>query len=73
MRRVAGEIRVSVEDDGIGYDAASTGTQRRGLGLFSIGERLEPFGGRMEIDAGGRRGTCVNLIVPAQPGAEEPA
>lgn len=58
-------LRVTVEDEGVGlaHDALKRDTQNPGFGLFSIGERLELLGGRMEIDSAVDRGTRVILTV----------
>jgi len=63
-RRVGGEIRVSVEDDGVGFDTSKISAQdykTGGFGLFSIRERLRSIGGRLDIDSRPGLGTCVTL------------
>jgi PAS domain S-box-containing protein len=67
MRRIDGSLRVSVSDQGIGFDPKTTsspGEAGRGFGLFSVRERLELFGGRMEIESAPGRGSRVTLLVP---------
>jgi signal transduction histidine kinase len=62
-----GSIEVSVEDDGCGFDTTkTTSAQRRhdGFGLFTIRERLDHLGGRMQITSSHDRGTCVTITVP---------
>ena len=66
IRLVDDDLRISIEDDGAGFDPATVGSEGSGLGLFGIRERLSPLGGRMEIDSARGRGTRVTLIVPAQ-------
>jgi len=66
IRLVDEDLRISIEDDGAGFDPATVGSEGSGLGLFGIRERLSPLGGRMEIDSARGRGTRVTLIVPAQ-------
>ena len=64
-RRVGGEIRVSVEDDGVGFDTSKISAQdykASGFGLFSIRERLRSIGGRLDIDSRPGLGTCVTLV-----------
>lgn len=65
-RRVRGELRVTVEDDGIGFDVSKTGSSDRegGFGLFSVRERLDHIGGRVNIVSRPGRGTRVTLIAP---------
>jgi signal transduction histidine kinase len=61
------EIRVRVEDDGVGFDvprARRQGVREGAFGLFSIQERIEQFGGRFQIDSGLGEGTRTSLTVP---------
>ena len=67
-------LTLTVVDDGAGFDVGSATT--RGLGLISMGERLEPFGGTLHIDSTPGRGTRVEatVVVPmAQAGHAESA
>lgn len=60
-------IRVSVEDDGGGFDISKSGprgSKPRGFGLFSIRERLNYHGGRLEIESRPGHGTKVSLVAP---------
>ncbi len=62
-----GRIFLTVEDEGIGFDAARLdmqGSGSEGFGLFSIRERLSLMGGRMEIDSAPGRGSCFRLTLP---------
>jgi signal transduction histidine kinase len=67
-RLEGGEVRIRVEDDGVGFDppAMATGEARQsGFGLFSIRERLERLGGRLELESTRGQGTVATLVVPA--------
>ncbi len=67
-----GQLRIKVADEGAGFDPASAGGHHGtagGYGLFSIRERLQQIGGRLEIDAAVGRGARVSLIVPVHPAA----
>jgi PAS domain S-box-containing protein len=61
-------IRISVADQGIGFDPAKVHDGARdgqvGWGLFSIRERLTLLGGRLDVDSAPGRGTRFHLIVP---------
>ncbi|MCP4657014.1 MAG: PAS domain S-box protein [bacterium] len=60
-------IRVTVEDDGAGFDPLVIGTRwgkEGGFGLFSIRERLAFSGGRLEIESEPGRGTRATLVSP---------
>ncbi len=66
VERVGDEVHVTVEDDGVGF-AATAGSAPEptgGLGLFSIRERLDHLGGRLEIEAGCRSGTRIVAVAP---------
>lgn len=58
---------VRVSDDGIGFDATTQERPRRkigGFGLASIQDRLNLFGGRLDIESDLGQGTQVTLRVP---------
>lgn len=57
-RRVT--VRVSITDDGAGFDPEAVPPQRLGLRV-SIGERMQAVGGRSESVASPGRGTTVRL------------
>lgn len=62
-------IRVTVEDDGVGFDTAKvriTGKGDKGFGLFSIRERLCHISGHSEIESQPGCGTRVSLVVPLE-------
>jgi PAS domain S-box-containing protein len=66
-KRVADEIQISVEDDGIGFDPSelgSRGYKTGGFGLFSVRERLGHIGGRLDIDSAPDSGTKITLVAP---------
>ena len=66
-RGVGNEIRVSVEDDGVGFGVSKAGShdyKTGGFGLFSIRERLGHIGGHLEIQSKPGRGTRVTLTAP---------
>jgi len=66
-RRVGDQIRVSVEDDGVGFDVSQTYSKdygTGGFGLFSIRERLDHIGGHLDIRSKAGHGTSVTLTAP---------
>jgi PAS domain S-box-containing protein len=69
LERQGGGVRVSLEDDGCGFELSSLDRRRRevGFGLFSVRERLAAVGGRCEIESAPGRGTRVTLTVSALP------
>jgi len=63
-----GWLIIRVEDQGVGFDPEKV--QRRhwknSLGLFSVRERLQLFGGRMEIDAQPDKGSRITIATPLE-------
>jgi signal transduction histidine kinase len=62
-----GGLRMTVSDDGVGFDSARTGF-RRSLGHASMRERASLLGGTLEIESAPGRGTTVNVSVPLKEG-----
>ncbi|MEU6055344.1 ATP-binding protein [Streptomyces xanthochromogenes] len=66
LRRGAASVRLTVEDDGVGFDArriAADGAQ----GLRSLRERAAALGGAARVESGPGRGTRVDIEVPVEP------
>ncbi len=61
-----GDLQIVVEDQGVGMTpkANESPTRESGFGLFSIRERLELVGGRLEITSSANQGTRIQLTVP---------
>jgi signal transduction histidine kinase len=59
-----GSARLTVEDDGTGFDVAEAESRRPGMGLFAMRERIALVHGRLEIDSAPGRGTRVTATVP---------
>lgn len=57
-----GMLRVTVRDDGAGFDPRAV---RGGLGLVGLRERVESLGGRFRVEGGPGEGTVVHALVPA--------
>ena len=69
MHRDGENLRVIVEDNGVGFapdKLAALSEKIEGFGLFSIRERLNYFGGRMEIESTPGEVTRVILTLPLQ-------
>jgi signal transduction histidine kinase len=56
-------LRLSVADDGVGFDPEEPGLRARRLGLTSMEERARALGGRLEITSAPGRGTRIDLEV----------
>jgi PAS domain S-box-containing protein len=74
LHRIGDHLQVIVEDNGVGFApdklAAPTG-QIEGFGLFSIRERLNYFGGTMEIESTPGKLTRVILTTALQPNKQK--
>ena len=67
FNRVKNEIRITVKDDGVGFDVSRLNTDRNnvsGFGLFSVRERLRHLDGNIDIQSENGRGTKVTITVP---------
>ncbi len=67
IRRQIDCIRVTVADDGTGFDVdevLSSPSRGRSVGLFNIRERLDYIGGTLDIDSEPGRGSRFVLVAP---------
>jgi len=67
LRCTEGLLHLVVSDEGIGFDPKNlptVGDSGGGFGLFSITERLQLIGGRVEIDSSPGKGSRFVLHVP---------
>jgi len=60
VRSEAGQILVTVQDDGSGFDPERV----RGLGLLGMEERARHLGGTFQIDSKPGRGTLLSVTLP---------
>jgi signal transduction histidine kinase len=58
-----GDIRISIEDQGQGFDSAGNQAKSSSFGLQIMRERVESVGGRLEIDTAPGQGTRVTCII----------
>jgi signal transduction histidine kinase len=63
LRARSGGIVLAVADDGVGFDVDAV--WGRGLGLISLGERVEAIGATLDIRSSPGSGTRLNVWVPA--------
>ncbi len=67
VKRAGEQIKIVVEDDGVGFDFSEVRARRNkagGFGLFSISERLNHLGGKLEILSEFGHGTSITLAAP---------
>ena len=65
-----GHLVITVKDEGRGFDLHAMldrSDERKRFGLFSVRERTEAMGGRLEVTSLPDRGTAAALIVPSWP------
>jgi signal transduction histidine kinase len=58
-----GGLRLTVSDDGVGFEPEEAGLRSRRLGLTSMEERARSLGARLRIDSAPGRGTTIGLEV----------
>jgi signal transduction histidine kinase len=63
VRRSGQDMRLRIEDWGSGFDVEAA-TNKKGLGLISMRERLRLVGGTLSIDSQISRGTRIDVTVP---------
>jgi PAS domain S-box-containing protein len=67
IKQHGGYLRITIEDDGIGFDTSQlTDNMKRnkGFGIFSVRERLSYIGGKLEIESKLGAGTKVTIAAP---------
>ena len=68
LREAAGDLVIQVSDEGRGFEVAMVETQHReGFGLFSIRERVDLFGGGLELVSRPGEGTQVTITMSLTP------
>jgi signal transduction histidine kinase len=58
-----GRLRLTVADDGVGFETQSAIVRSRRLGLTSMEERARALGGTLDIESTPGAGTTVHLVV----------
>jgi PAS domain S-box-containing protein len=69
VARVGEQVQITVEDDGVGFDASGIGrgvTSTGRFGLFSIQEQLHQLGGCLELESVPGEGTRAVVVAPLQ-------
>ena len=56
------QIELTVEDDGVGFDASRT----RGLGLLGMEERVKQLAGIFHIESQLGKGTTLRVMLPTE-------
>jgi signal transduction histidine kinase len=61
---VDSNVRLSVSDDGSGFDVEAAAAAAGRLGLRNMKERIRAVGGELTIDSGPARGTRIHVSLP---------
>jgi signal transduction histidine kinase len=67
LKETGGALHLSIEDDGIGFDAAGTANYcplDKGFGLLSMKERAKLSGGHYELESAVGQGTRISVLWP---------
>jgi signal transduction histidine kinase len=70
LQRESESVRLTVTDDGTGFDTSAVTTTDgtlKGIGLLSMERRAEELGGKFSIDSAPGQGTTVVVTVPWNP------
>jgi signal transduction histidine kinase len=65
VTRDAGVVRVTVEDDGVGFSGRSSSSRGHSFGLAGIKERIGSLGGTVRVHSAKGKGTRLEVTVPA--------
>jgi signal transduction histidine kinase len=63
VREAEGGIWIHIRDDGVGFDPTAATS---GRGLVGMRERIELFGGQVEVESERGEGTAISAIVPVE-------
>lgn len=74
LRRDSGNLVLTVEDDGAGFETSrpQVESEPRGLGLIGIRERVLQVGGGVTVQSTPGHGTRIVAVVPARPRVDAP-
>ena len=66
LREVAGNVQMSIRDDGIGFNPESIDTcaSAKGYGVIGMRERVDLLGGTIEINSMPTEGTTISVWIP---------
>ncbi|MFQ5849010.1 MAG: sensor histidine kinase [Candidatus Binatia bacterium] len=78
LKQANGELRVSLEDNGLGFEPTTKGdgsglpARRQGHGLESMRERVGKLGGHFSVKTAPGKGTQISFVVPLSPTPARP-
>lgn len=59
---IEGNLSITVEDDGKGFDTATVAAPASGMGLSNIRSRVEYLRGKMDVQSAPGKGTSVHIV-----------
>jgi signal transduction histidine kinase len=65
LQRLPKTVLITIEDDGIGFDADAQHASGRGLGLIGIRERVSELRGTIRLESAPGSGTRLTVELPA--------
>jgi signal transduction histidine kinase len=65
LERQAGELRLTIADDGAGFDPQAVRGDH--LGLVTMRRRAESAGGQLHLETAPNQGTRLTVHIPTQP------
>ncbi|BDG60253.1 sensor histidine kinase [Caldinitratiruptor microaerophilus] len=65
-----GELRATVQDNGVGFDPALQGRREGSFGLAGMAERARVLGGWLEVESQPGQGTRLQFVVPVLPASD---
>ena len=57
---------LEIKDNGKGFDAATANDGRKGIGMYTIKERVELLGGILRVRSSAQKGTSISIEVPLE-------
>jgi two-component system sensor histidine kinase DegS len=63
LEELAHEVRLTIADDGTGFDFSEKSERRSAWGLISMRERAEAMGGRFQVKSAPGKGTRIMVTV----------
>jgi signal transduction histidine kinase len=63
LKRDVDHVHLQIVDDGLGFDVQLPHSGR-GIGLWSMCERVEQLGGQFEVQSASGQGTTLTAAVP---------
>lgn len=66
LTRTDSKIRVSIQDDGIGFDTIKQLRRPKGLGIRTLRQRVHWLGGQIRLKSTRGKGTLVEIEIPTE-------